>query len=483
MTYLKSINIDSPLTSFGQVNTSEETPTLQAHFAYDLSPVNFRTFTGTGGSATFTDGMATVQSGTSVGGYGVIRTLRSVIYRAGQAGVARFTAKFTAGVANSGQIAGLFNIGDGFCFGYNGTSFGILYRHGGVSESRVIEVTGASGGSTNLTLTLNSVAYVIPLTSGTVQHNAYEIATWLESNQSVWNAYQNDDTVVIISNTDGALSGTYSYSHATSTGTITQTRAGVTKTEDWTARASWNENTVSWIDPTKLNVFEVHYPYLGAGNVTFWVMDNETDQMIKVHTLRYANLNTVPSLRNPSLRIGIASYSLGSTTNLTTQSASVFGGMQGKQSFTRNPRAVSATKNSNSTTAQAILSVRNREVFNGYYNQGEIQPLILSLFNGSTSRAVVFEISTSATLGGEPNWQYLGDSLITEYDISATTATGGNPLFQFTVAPNTAERININEFRTRLPPTIVMTISARQLSAGGTASDWGVSVTNYEDVF
>jgi hypothetical protein len=403
-----------------------------------------------------------------------------VIYRAGQSGVSLFTAKFTTGVANSGQIAGLFNIGDGFYFGYNGTSFGICHRKGGVAESREITVTGASGGSTNLTLTLNSVAYVIPLTSGTVQHNAYEIATWLETYQSVWNAYQNDDTVTIIANTDGALSGTYSYSHATSTGTIAQLQTGVAKTETWTAQASWNGNTVSWLDPTKLNVFQISYPYLGAGNVEFSIMDKDTQDMICVHTLKYVNLNTTPSLRNPSLRIGIGAFSLGSTTNLTVQSGSMYGGMQGKQVFSRNPRSVSNTK-SISTTLTNIVSIRNREVFNGFYNQGEMQPLLVTLANESTSRIASFEIFTGATLGGEPNWQYLQENnLITEYDTAGTTVTGGNPILKVSVAPLNSVVINLNEYRIRIPPTITFTI-AGVLSTG--SANLGGSVTVYEDVF
>ncbi|HEY0891799.1 MAG TPA: hypothetical protein VGE32_02010, partial [Cellvibrio sp.] len=55
-----------------------------------------------------------------------------VNYYPGQGASGIFTAIFTTGVANSTQIIGLGNAQDGFFFGYNGTSFGVMNRNNGV---------------------------------------------------------------------------------------------------------------------------------------------------------------------------------------------------------------------------------------------------------------------------------------------------------------------------------------------------------------
>ena len=75
---------------------------------------------------------------------GRIQSRRRLRYRAGQGVVGRFAGYFTAGVANSIQVMGYGHAEDGFYFGYNGTSFGILYSNRGVREVRTLTITTAS---------------------------------------------------------------------------------------------------------------------------------------------------------------------------------------------------------------------------------------------------------------------------------------------------------------------------------------------------
>lgn len=478
----QTTQIIKPLSAFGDVMTATETPYVQSTAVYGFIPNNFRSYTSSGGSTGVTDKMFTVQSGTTIYGYGAIQSFRSLNYNAGQGGYAKFTGLFKNSVENSWTGIGLVNLSDELSFGYNGTTFGTWHRYGGVAEARTITVNVASSGSTNLTLTLDSVAYTIPLTAGTTVHNASEIAAWLNSNQSVWGADQLDNTVVLIALSDGAKSGTYTYSHATSTGTFTTNRTGVTKTSNHTPKASWNVSTTSnWstaLDPTKGNVFKIEYQYLGFGDIYYSIENPDTGLFEVVHVLKWANVNTRPSLDNPSLRFGIYAASIGSTTNLTIQCASVALGVQGTVFKTRNPRAVKQTQ-SVSTSFTNILTIRNKRAFNGYPNQIEIEPLLLSVSSESTKN-VEIEFRTGVVFSGGTNFTSVGSNLVGDIDTTANTYTNGTLLAAATISGGGSVSIDLEKLKIRIPPTLTITVGARVTS--GASSNVTAAFNYYEDL-
>src|SRR6056300_1728137 len=81
-------NIISPgatsKSAFGEAIAIPITPVLQLDGLYGLDPRQFETFTATGGAATTTNTLMQCSTGTSIGGYGVIRSARAVRYRPGQ---------------------------------------------------------------------------------------------------------------------------------------------------------------------------------------------------------------------------------------------------------------------------------------------------------------------------------------------------------------------------------------------------------------
>lgn len=471
----------SGTSAFGDFVTAELVPFIQATAVYNKLPANMRTYTATGGSATLSNGEFVCQTGTSVGGYGVIRSVRSVNYKGGMSARFRGTGRFTTGVANSLQGVGFFNVGDALLFGYNGTDFGIIHQHHGLQEVRSIEVTGASGGSTNLTLTLNGTAYTIPLTAGTTAHNAFEIEQWLKNNASAsWNASQNGSKVIISATSDGAKSGTYTFSHATATGTITQTTAGVTKTTDFVAQADWNVNTAPWLTtPSNGNVFQIDVPYLGYGDHLFYVENPITGAYELVHIIQWADSNTQPSVGNPSMHIGCFAASLGSTTNLTVSSACVAAFIAGTPGRTRNPRAYRNLK-SITTAFTSLFTLRNRDQFGNKANQVEIEPLILTARTEST-KGVRMGLYTNATLGGETNFSYMAeDTLVSEVSTAETTVSGGTPLMEFDVVAGAPTVIDLTPLRIRIPAGITLTVAAQVNS--GAASDTSAALSWYEDL-
>lgn len=469
----------TPLTGFGELNTAENVAFIQSAPVYNLLPANFRVYTSGGGEAGVENKMFKANTGTSVGGYGAIQSFRALNYKAGQSGEARFTGIFESNAANSWQGVGLISIGDELSFGYNGTAFGIWHRQGGVAETRTITVTNNASGSENLTLTLNSVDYTIPLTSGTEQHNAYEIAQWLNDNQGVWVADQVDDTVIISAQSDGSKNGTYGFSSSSATGTLVQDVVGVTKTSTHIPQSTWNVDTFDDLDPTKGNVYQIQYQYLGFGDIIFSIENPETGLFEKCHIIKYANDNTTPSVGNPSLRLGLYCVSLGSTTNLIVRSASMGAFVQGKVFKTRNPRAEQNTQ-AIGTTMTNIVSFRNRRTYNGYFNQVEIDPLRLSISSESTKNVEV-EVRSTINPGVEQNYQTIGNNLITDKDTTAFTGfSGGRLLAAFTLSGGDSQTLNLKELEIRLPPGLHLIIQARVTS--GSSSNITAALTWYEDL-
>lgn len=471
-------DLDIDKSAFGESVFAMLTAFVQNNGVYEFLPSNFRSYTsGVASSTGIVNRMFAVGNGTSVGGYGAIQSFRALNYNSGQGGRARFTAVFPSNAAQHWSGVGLVNLSDELSFGYNGTTFGIWYRSGGVAEVRTVTVTGAALANTNLTLTLDGTAFVIPLTTGTTAHNAYEIATWINANTGLWDADQIGSTVILSASSDGAKLGAYSYVHASSTGTITQNKQGVTKSSTHIPKASWNRDTMASLDPTKGNVYQISYPYLGFGSPRFFVKEKGGEFKL-VHVLEYENTYTIPSLRQPSLRFGIYSASIGTTTDVPVYCASAALFVEGEVKKTRNPRAFSHTQ-SVTTAFTNILTIRNRRTYNFIFNQVEIEPIHLSV-SSESNQNVLIEVRTNATFSGDTNFANVGSNLVSDADITANTVSGGTLLAAFTVGAKGTLSEPLVPFEIRVPPSLAITISAKVTS--GAASNVTATLTYYEDI-
>ena len=127
------VSIKDPTSPFGELITAELTPIIQADFVYGINANLFKsTLTGSG-TATSTSQMGIASTSATINSSSLVETVRRAKYRAGEGLLSRFTAQFTTGVANSTQLAGMRNAAiDGWFIGYNGTSFGIMYRRNSV---------------------------------------------------------------------------------------------------------------------------------------------------------------------------------------------------------------------------------------------------------------------------------------------------------------------------------------------------------------
>jgi hypothetical protein len=482
------VRVDGPTTAFGELLAADPTPVVQIDAVYGLDTEQHETFSATGGSATASSRMFTCQTGTSVGGYGVIRSRRALRYRPGQGSLARFTALYTTPVALSQQMAGAFSAENGLFFGYNGTSFGVCRQYGGALEIQTLTVSAGASGTESVTVTLNGVGSTFNLSTGSATANAITIAS---QSYTGWSAYQVGATVVFVAQAVGDKTSTFSFANNAGGGTaaagFVETQAGAAHSEDWVYQSSWNVDPMTGtgpsgmtLDPTKGNVYEIRFQWLGFGLIEFAVEDEDTGRFQVVHRIEYANANTTPSLANPSLKIGWVAYSLGSTTNLTVKGASAAMFVTGKSISTRDAHGISNSKSSIGTSYVPILTIRASATLGGRIHLGKILPRIVSVAADGT-KPVEIAVINGTTLGGTPSWTSVSSHTGVEYDTAGTTVTGGTTVLALTIGKSESRSVDIASAlgnAAQLERTDTLTIAAKATSS---TTDVSASITWADD--
>jgi hypothetical protein len=468
------LKIDTPRTAFGAQLIAQTSPYINLSAHRGLPERFFETYTsGAGSSSGLLDNAPgldfSVQTGTNVGGYGVLRSKKVLAYHPGIGTLARFTARFTTPVANSIQRAGLFNIGNELTFGYDGTQFGILRRSGGRPEIRKLTITVATGTSVNCTVTLNGSATVVPITSGTTAHNAAEIAA---ATYSGWTAYNVDNTVYFQASTVDAKSGAYTATPASGTfvGAFSQTRAGASVTDTWTYQSDWNQSTLSnqhdefILDPTKGSVYQIQFQYLGYGAINFYIENPNTGKFTWVHTVRYANSATRPSMDLPDFKLGIIAASAGSTTNLRVSSGSLSGFHECGLMFPPKVHSTIRSVTGIGTTLTNVLAIKKTSIS---LNQLDISDILidnLAVSVDGTKNAIV-EVRLNPTFSAERTWEALDEDTSLVATSSGGTVTGGEVLYTAALPKVGNITVDTDKLGMYLSTDDVISIGVRAVSA------------------
>lgn len=379
MTYIPPTIL--PKTAFGDLRIAEISPQVQVTFEYNINPNLLNTVTSNGGIVKQEEAMAVLETSTNSTGLADIKTIRLLKYRSGLGALTRFTGLFTTGVANSTQLIGVGTDENGFFFGFNGITFGILHR-------------------------VNS------------------IDTWI--NQSSWNV----DTM------DG------------------------------------NGPSSMILDINKINVFEISYQYLGAGQITFFIEDSNTGEFVIVHKIKYTNINIIPSLFNPSLPLNMHVENNGNTSNIIIKSASMAAFVEGKDIIIGAPYTFNNSKTHSSETA--LFSIRNKSTFAGKTNLVNAFMRNISCAN-DVNQLATFKIYEDATLGGTPSFLDIEvNSSIMESDTSGTTVSGGKLLVAYTIGKDSGQTFELDKLNIIMKPGSTYTITSDSASSNvmGASLSW-----------
>lgn len=485
MSNFRKVEISNPRGAFGEIITTHKKPIVQFANKYEIDPASLpytEEFAGTGGTVDNLTNRFRCQTGTSIGGYGVLRSKDTVNYLAGEGLECQITAAFTTGVANSLQFGGMFTVTDTLAFGYDGANFSTIYQYGGVCEIQVIQVTATGAGT--CTVTLDGDAVGITVTNSDVNTNAEELRAGLVADATLngkWRFEQETDTVLCISRSTGNKTGTMSVSGGV-TASITERIAGVDKTDSHTAQASWNVETAPFpdFDPTEMNIYKIQLGYLGVANVNFYIYNPDTGDFVLVHRQKTIGTGvTTTNVRTPNMKAGWTSASLGSTTNLTVLGGSASLSLEGEENFINDIHNQVNSKGSIGTTLTNVLTIKNGLVLGNKYNLTRIFPLRVSVDNDH-NKAIVVEVLKNATVAGTTNFNYHDEyASASLYDTSGTTVTNGERIDGFTVGAGLSEDIDLGALKAELLPDETLVFAVRAVS--GTATNVTVAHTWQEE--
>ena len=476
--------------AFGAQSVAELTPIFQGDFSYNINNKLWVNHSVKGAASVDTNRLK-LSTGAAAQQSATIFSKKAIKYHPGQGGLARFTALFTTGVASSQQIIGLGDSGDGYFFGYNGVDFGILRRVGGTPEIRTLTVGTKSTTAEDITITLAGDAVadvtVSDATATDATTTANEIAAHDYSDIGRgWGAHADGDTVIFISFASISQTGTYTLSGATSAaGTFAQTLAGVAPTDNWTTQATWNKDKCDGtehlpnMDWTKGNVFQIQYQWLGFGRITFSVEDPDDGEYNVVHTINYANANTVPSIYNPTLPLCAMVQNTSNTSDIVMYSSSMGGFVEGKTNGGYIHHSASGDLTGITTTELPILTIHNERVYQSKLNRSEIR-LTFADIGVEHTKPMILRFRFNATLTGASFTSIDADDSVIAYDTAATAVSGGDVQLTMSLAKVDSRNMDLVNTSFYIAPGDSLTVTAEATS--GTGAEASASV-NWEELF
>ena len=465
---------ENPKTAFDELFVAALTPIVQIHSAYNINTRIMET-RDNNGSSSIANNMFKVSTGSSTNQSSALLSRIAVKYNAGQGGLCRFTALFTTGAANSTQYIGIGTSSEGYFFGYNGITFGILRRQGGSPEIRTLTVSAKSTTAEDITITLDGDAVtdvtVSDASATDATTTANEIAAHDYSNIGLgWKAHAMGANVVFESYNAASKTGTYSLSGtAPVAGTFVQSVVGVAPTNTIVAQSAWSEDVMDGsgasavtLDQTKGNVYEIRYQWLGFGIIDFYVENPSNGKFILVHKIEYANANTIPSVDNPTLPLCLAVANTSNASDIVLQSSSMMGGIEGKDTGEGLLNTVVAETTGIGTTETAILSLHNHTIYQSKINRVRVSPeeFGITIEASAANKPGIVRVRRNPTLVGASFSAVDANTSVMRKDTSATTVTGGDLLFAQSIADDTPLFLDLSRKAGRLEPGETITITA-----------------------
>lgn len=296
--------------------------------------------------------------------------------------------------------------------------------------------------------------------------------------------------------------------------------AGYLATDHFVAKTAWNVDVCDGsnsannpsgytLTPGNSQVYQIRYPYLGSGDITFWVLNGTTGMWILVHLIQYAGSSVIAQLGNPSLNFyaGATNVYNGvtSTTNLLGYCGSVAMLLSGTRVYAGPQFGADSFANAkNATTTESpFLSLACATTVNGVANRGMIRLRQLSVVtagnqilavrmrrNQPLNTALAWQ-AVNGTQGGGANTittltaaQSVAfvDTACTAFTTSPPTSNPGLPgtsniMFNMVAGPATPETIDLTPYDIFLIPGDFLTVSL--VAAGNTNS--AVAINWQED--
>jgi hypothetical protein len=490
----EKVVVDGPLSTFGDIRTVTAIPVAQGDFVYGFNSRVFTTSSFAGGTVTHVSGTAELDSGTDPAGSATVQLRRHLKYRPGQGSSMMATALFGTPNAGSAQFVGAGTAECGYFIGYFGTSFGILHSETGEREVRRYSVT--TGAATEaVTVTLDGSSIVVPVTGNNdITQTAYQlsIADYSQVGRGGWvTDVVGSDVYFISARSNSIYTGSYSIAGGVINGTFSRLVAGEAQTNTFISQSSFNVDKLDGnghtgmvLDPSKGNVFEIQFQYLGFGNANFSIENSETGKISQFHIIKNANNRTTPVLKNPNVNVLATCANIGGTTTTKLKTASMAAFIEGEIKNLDPQYAKSFSFSGiNTSTYKPLAALKVNRIFNDQSCFGEIDFLRIAGANTVNNQTVTIALFLDAKISGDVNYQYIqqGQSIVSYANLNP--GAGGNtitnlanlsPTYELVVSSDSSIIANIEALKIAIGigRTIVIAIKTSASVSGDMSLSW-----------
>lgn len=201
------------------------------------------------------------------------------------------------------------------------------------------------------------------------------------------------------------------------------------------------------LDVSKDNIYWIDFQWLGAGTIRYGVVIDGV--RFPVHQWQNANLNTGSFMTTGTLPVRyeqINTGAAGSTSEFRLFAAAV------KTEGAYNPfrRAFGQASDGfvvvSATVKSPLIAIRPMHQYKGKDNRATIYPNNFSIYNESSTDAVVFEIVRNGTpVGGTWASTPVGES-VAEVNVSSSAVTGGSVRHNTIIGPGESRTIDFKTF-------------------------------------
>ena len=278
-------------------------------------------------------------------------------------------------------------------------------------------------------------------------------------------------------------------------------------------QTQWNYDTMLGtgksgflMDPTKLNIFQFKFQYLGGGNLFYYVLPGKTGRWALAHMIQNAGTLTTPVFRDPTFHAMWYSncYAVGNNTSVAVTGASCGQFVEGQRRFLgpKGAYTYSPTGSVTNNTNTMMFALHNATYFNGIPNRsqahvrsisfggngsgtGSNQPngvIALTLIRNPTSGGPTIFAPYNGTQVGTNGSNIFGQSSVSSNISQLTTISGGNTGFTQVVSiGGNSGNIDMTDYEIVLNPGDTLCFTANVVTASGTCYI-GSSVFWVEDI-
>ena len=442
-----------------------------------INPATMPTSSGSIVSHDFEHSMIQLKPSAGIGSYAGFKSNRTLIYRAGQGVSSRFTAVFGPPEEGNVQLAGIGNQVSGLFFGYNGTSFGVMHRSSGQPSIYKLLISSGAKRNGTIVITLDGIDFIIPLTIGSSEHNAFEIGQNSLFQRGNWVTEVYDSTIYFLSTTaTGIRDKTYLFNATgllgiSSINGIQLEKEGSAVVNSWITQNDWNVerfngqgNLAMILNPLNGNTYEIVFQWLGFGQILFLLEDNDTGTFFPVHKIRYVNEHLFPSMSLPFMNVLFSSYNTTSVQSVMLKNASGTIATQGIVRKFDNIFSTSTSCDISETVETAFLSLRNKRIYKKKINNTEIEFKILR-FTNDENNSVTIRIYLGGIIG-ETNYKTVDreNSSMTQDTYNKIVPIGGRTLLSVPISGKSSVDFEINKLSITLHNNEFITLTIQSNS-------------------